>query len=173
MALQPVRSNAYSWGPGFAYEPTAAAVARELLQLGKRLNRPVTAQDFVAEARRQPGGALHQCLPWDADEVLAEQFRLIVAGSVIRHLRVSFVAEEARMVTLRAMVSVRLPGQRGYLPVTTVLSEPKLTAQMLTNAVNELRAFAAKYAHLLTATGASAIADQLVQALEAQLAAGP
>jgi hypothetical protein len=164
-------ANVISWNEGGPRPPVPAKVVmRELTRLSRRLNRNITPEDFV-EAARPPDSILHPCLPWGDAEELAEQLRLVIAGSIIRQLRISFIVEEQRTVVLRAMTSVRSGGARGYLATTKVLGEPELLQQMIDRAIAELESYLRRYATLLVAIGAAAAGDQLLTVLQSEIAA--
>jgi hypothetical protein len=160
---EPIGAATFSWAQGFRYAVPPARVVAEIAKIEKRINRPIEAADFV-EAARPKRNVLHSMLPWD-DATAADAMRLVVAGAIIRNLRVSFITPEARSVTVRAMVNVHVNGHRGYLPFTTVMAVPVLAGQMRDHALREFRQFVGKYTSILIAIGASEIADALLAKL--------
>jgi len=128
---------------GLKIDPQVAGEALEKLrkQHEGRLNPAV-----VVEAARDKDSPLHDQFDWD-DTVAAEKWRLEQAGYLLRVIvYVRDDMPDARPV--RAFVSIREDNKETYTSVTVAMSDPVLRAQVLQQALSELRAWQRKYADL-------------------------
>lgn len=105
--------------------------------------RPVDVLEFA----RDPETALHACFEWDDDKA-AHEFRLEQARKL---LRVYVTVEQGKSEPVRAYVSLKSDRQKeggGYRAITDVLSDDALRNQLLSDALDELRAVQSRYKHL-------------------------
>lgn len=105
----------------------------------------VTPERVVAFASN-PKTALHRRFVWDDTEA-AHQYRVFQARQV---LRVYVYVPEGQEKTVRAFVSLQTDRHIGvgYRHIEDVMSDPEMRAQLLDEALDELRVFQKKYRRL-------------------------
>ena len=106
----------------------------------------------VVEAARDKKSALHECFTWDDGEA-AHQYRLVEARNL---LRVYVVQEESVTENVRAFVSLttdRAQEGGGYRIMADVMSDDELRAQLLRDALVQLRNVQMRYKHLQQLAG--------------------
>lgn len=107
----------------------------------------VTAEEVVADAAR-PDSPLHACFEWD-DAKAAGLFRLEQARHLLRSVEVQLHTPAGNMRTVRgtACVTVQRDGQAvtAYVKMERALAEPELRAQVIATALNEAKAWSARY----------------------------
>lgn len=120
-------------------------VQEELATIQQQHGGLLRPADVVAFARN-PETALHHCFTWDDTEA-AEKYRLNQARAVIR-LSVTVVGEDADPV--RALVSLSSDRRSGggYRALVDVMSDEAQRAEMLADALNDLRILRRKYQRL-------------------------
>jgi hypothetical protein len=125
---------------------TNADRARELERV-RKANRGVLRPEDVVEAAKPKSSPLHECFTWD-DTSAAREHRLWQA----RHLiRVCVVMLNENPNPVRAYVSLmadRTAPRGGYRHVVEVMEDDEQRAQMMEEALDELRAFQSKYRRL-------------------------
>jgi len=118
------------------------AIRAELERL-KREGKILAAD--VVEAAKDEDSPLHDCFMWDNSEA-AHQYRLLQARNLIRVYVVEPKGEEGPVV--RAFVSLttdRVQPGGGYRAIADVMSDEELYAQMLHDAVVQMRNIQKKY----------------------------
>lgn len=127
--------------------PVSAQTAGEEFERIYRERGRLDPEDVVNESREE-GAPLHPCFEWD-DAVAAEKYRVTQAGNIIRALvAVDSTAEGAQTET-RAFVHV----QRDYHPISIVVNDTDMMAELLESAEKDLTAFQRKYSELKQLTG--------------------
>lgn len=109
----------------------------------------------ILDDSRPEGALLHPCFEWN-DEIAAEKYRLKQAGNIIRNLNIVHVddnQEPPKVLKLRAYVSTNNENEKAnYQPIIMALSDDVTRAQVMKNAVTELKRFLDKYKGMLTLT---------------------
>lgn len=107
--------------------------------------------EAVVEFAQNPETALHECFEWD-DGIAAHQWRLQQARMLIRIMVTTLPNEQ---VQIKAFVSLKPDRHEGtgYRSIVTVLSNDDLRAQMLQDALDEMRTFRKKYRNLRELVG--------------------
>lgn len=100
----------------------------------------------VVEFAKNPETALHARFTWEDTEA-AQRWRLHEAREVIR-VHVTVIGESAEPVRAYVSLSTDRRDGGGYRAVVDILESPEQHAQMVADALNELRAFKRKYDHL-------------------------
>lgn len=128
----------------------------------------LTPENVVKEAKRR-GSPLRDYFTWDDSEA-ARCWRIEQAKHLIRRVRV--VVIQGPQEPVRAFVNLtsdRKPGQGGvagdglYRPIERVLDDSALRAQLVEDAMHEMRAFKNKYARLTELNEVFAAMDQAIQ----------
>lgn len=132
----------------------APAIERDVLGELERIAKEgggILTAEAVVEAARDEDSPLHASFTWDNSEAAAK-WRLHQARNLIRvSVRYIQPIRGAEPVSVRAFVSLspdRSNEGGGYRLISSVLSCKESRAQMLADALAELRVFEAKYAHL-------------------------
>lgn len=159
----------YSWALGFNPPVAADRFAVAYRELGQQLGHAPEAADLVTAARAR-SHALHECFNWDRNAA-AEAHWIDQAGRLIRNLRITFTTSPAREMPMRALFRVAVDGEKTWAATGVVIAEPDLQQQVLRDILADLRAFLGKYAVFLTAIGAEAQAQALLDAVAAALPA--
>jgi hypothetical protein len=117
-------------------------IQKELEAIRKSHGGHLRPEDIV-EFARDKKTALHSRFQWD-DTDAAHQWRLQQARQIIR-VHVTVIQEDVGPV--RAYVSLKTDRHHkgGYRAMVDVLSDEEQYAQMLADALDELRTFRAKY----------------------------
>lgn len=115
-------------------------------ELQRLLSRDgILKPEAVVAAAENPKSALHSWFTWD-DTKAAHEYRLEEARRLIR---VQVVTLPHTETVTRAFVS--LPRDRrsgGYRPMVSVISDEEMRAEMLEDALDDAKAWRAKYATL-------------------------
>lgn len=123
-------------------------IQREVERLAK-LHRGKVTVHHILEAAAAEDSPLHDQFEWDDTEA-AQKWRLHQARQLL--LSISIVTPDGSGETIRAMVSLTSDrvggGGGGYRTVVSVLGSDEHYAQMLADALAELRVFQKKYAQL-------------------------
>ena len=129
----------YAWKMDGIFDCDANDVMSELERLGDHY----TLKDVVDLARDE-NTALHKCFEWD-DAIAAEKYRESQAGTVIR--MIVYVDQKTEEKTnIRAVVTTDI--RKEYSPTRLVMRNKSEYEALLDRAMNELRAFKAKYSML-------------------------
>ena len=123
-------------------------------------NGDLTSARFL-EASRPEDAPTHNLFEWN-DSIAAERYRLQQATIAINSVEVQIVNESnASVISQAAFVNVvskaparsgsfsKAPARSGsFTPIEVALSDENMRNVLLTNALNELRAFRRKYSQL-------------------------
>ena len=112
-------------------------------------NGGVLLPEKVVDAARAEEHPLHGSFEWD-DSVAGEQYRIHQARNIIR-VNVEVIGPKEKETEARVWVSLtpdRKEAGGGYREVVSVLSDKEMRAQMLADALAEMRTFEAKYARI-------------------------
>lgn len=126
----------YQWKIPVA--PVSAQTAGEELERLYRKHGKLDPADVVEESR-DASAPLHGCFEWN-DAIAAEKYRVHQAGDIIRALVISEDKEEESRDT-RAFVHVR----SDYHPISVVIDDAAMLAELLASAEKEMTAFQRKY----------------------------
>jgi hypothetical protein len=122
-------------------------ILRELRRIAAE-HRGVLLPEIVVAAARPTTSPLHNRFEWN-DSDAAHEYRLWQARHLIRevvvHLRVN---GEIKPVNVFVSLKPDREGEGGYREIVAVLENKDFRTQMLADALDELRTFQAKYAHL-------------------------
>lgn len=137
-----------SWKSGTRFPVQAQVAADTIKNLQQSLGRDsVTAKELLI-ASRDENAPLHNCFEWD-DCIAAELYRTEQARHLISSIVVEFVQDDKPPVTTRLFVNVQpvTPKQHGeFVTINVALDNDGYRAQVLKNALDELRNFQRKYA---------------------------
>ena len=133
-------SMAYQWRQGSRFSGDPQLVG-ETLERIRETTSGLTPENVVQAARRKDN-PLHGYFTWNNDEA-ARLHRKEEARLLIRSVTVTMGPSESS-APVRAFVAVGSADDK-YLSMQTVLGQPKLREQMLTQALAELRSFQVKY----------------------------
>lgn len=97
----------------------------------------------VVDKSRPESAPLHPCFEWD-DEVAAEKYREVQAGTLIRSITVVHETPTHEPVEVRAFVKPL----ETYAPIEVVINSEEQMSALLRSALAELKAFEKKYATL-------------------------
>ena len=116
--------------------------------------------DDVVEFAKDPSTALHGCFTWSDDEA-AKRWRLEEARTLIRCYVV--IEESAPRAPVRAFVSLRSDRAAGggYRKIADVLSDEQLHAQLMRDAIADLRAAQKRYSRLAELKAVFAALDKV------------
>jgi hypothetical protein len=149
---------------GVRLGPKRAKVVANAIRAIERKHGSVRPEQVV-EAAAVPESPLHNFFVWD-DSKAAHQYRLVQAAWLIRTVRVRVIgAAQSAPLTTRAFVRVSMPGTNGagaYVNVKTALSAPEWRAELLAQALSDLRAFRRKYAVLSELRAVFDAAEQVI-----------
>lgn len=127
--------------------PVKAQVAGEELERIKQKYGGI-APSFVVDESRTEDAALHKCFEWN-NEKAAERYRGVQAKEIIRSICVVKLDNEEVIEPTRAFVSVVDSQQEHkYISIKDAMSDKDYQKQVLSNALNELISFKAKYGNL-------------------------
>lgn len=132
------------------------AIRKELEQL--KSAGVIQPADVVARAS-DPASAMHNWFQWDDTEA-AQAYRLQQARQL---LRVFVTVETKDNKPVRAFVSLGTDryGEGGYRTMAEVLSDEEMRAQLLADAVKELRSAERKYRQLQELSGVWSALDEV------------
>lgn len=137
------------------------AVAKELNAIRRKTGGVLRPAEVVAWAREHPGSALHARFTWDDTEA-AERYRLWQARDVIASVRF----EPSAGTKVRAYVALTTDrGEESYRAVVDVLSDEEQRAQLLADALRDLKALRTKYAVLKELAGLDTTIAELRKAM--------
>lgn len=107
--------------------------------------------EVVVEAARDEGSSLHSSFPWD-DTTAAHAWRMHLARNLIR-VTITYVGEDR--VPCRVFVSLTTDREEGggYRTMAKVMGDDAQRAQLLQDALEEMRRFEVKYAALRELSG--------------------
>lgn len=123
-------------------------VVRELKRIA-RANDGLLVPELIVEHARPRKSPLHRFFVWD-DTDAAALYRVWQARQMLR-TSVIFAEINGDRRPIRVFVSLKSDREQeagGYREVVVVLNDPDLRQQMLKDALEELRTFELKYAHL-------------------------
>jgi hypothetical protein len=126
--------------------PDANVVGRHIEMLREKFKGEITPQDILEDARHD-NSPLHSFFEWD-DSAAAEHYRLQQARGLIRAVVAVYVRDDKPAVRTRAYVHVPEPSAPHYREATHAMSQAKTRKMVLDRAMNELRAWKAKYRDL-------------------------
>ena len=130
---------------------TPKQVVQELQRIAAKHDGILKAEDVVTEAKRK-SSPIHDQFTWDDSEA-GHQYRLWQARQLIR---CSVIMEQRTETQVRAFVSLspnRTEDGGGYKETVRVLSRKEDRAQLLADALAELKVFETKYRMLTELTG--------------------
>jgi hypothetical protein len=128
-------------------DPQAAGERLEAIR--KRHNGHLLPK-YVVDDARKPSSPLHDAFTWDDTEA-ADQYRLVQARYLIRHIVVVISEKNEPERTIRALVSIRGEDDNGstsYVAIDDAMRSKNLRAQVLQKAYDELIAWAERYRRL-------------------------
>ena len=132
----------YKWN-GFTFPVSAEKVGMELETL-EHEKGCVLPEDVVSRAKPKDS-VLHPLFEWN-DKEAAKEYRLHQARQVIRLLIVEDNSEKENPKKYRAFVNVSENRKKGvFINIKSALEDEETRAVVLGAALNELRAFKAKY----------------------------
>lgn len=136
-------------------------VLAELERIRERNGGTLTARAVVDEAR-DPDHPLHHRFEWD-DSVAAERWREDQAARLIRctYIEMKIEDESLRVRAFSNLSSDRKSEPGTYRATADVLSDAEMSAQLLQDAMWELKAFRRKYATLKALAPVFAVIDSL------------
>jgi hypothetical protein len=119
----------------------------ELIKIAKKHDGVLKAIDVIEEARDE-SSPLHSAFTWD-DSKAAHEYRLEQARRLIRVV-VQTVEFKQKSREIRVFVSLspdryNEDGGGGYRPMVDVLSNADMRAQLLTDALEDMRGFQDRY----------------------------
>lgn len=135
-------------GSRFA-DADAAIIGPRLIELSDSLERPVTPDDIVADAKAE-SSTLHPYFLWD-DAAAAEKYRIAQAQHMVRSINITVTGEGVEPITTRAFHVItahdeaRDDDMRGYHPTIRIMSDDALMAQVITRARQELDGWRRRY----------------------------
>lgn len=129
-------------------DPSQAGTVRDELMKIKDANGGALTPAAIVYAAADEAHPLHNRFQWD-DTVAAHKYRLGQARQLVRTVRVQFVDGRGEYQEVREFRSVRTPGQvtAVYKPLSEIVGDEVLTAQMLRQMDAEWRAFKRRYGH--------------------------
>lgn len=133
------------WRVGTRFTADAQKCADEISEICEDIGS-ASPRDILDKARNEDT-ELHKCFTWD-DSVAAERFRLIEAGTIVRHL---IIKEEGKPSDEDGedrppmRVFYKTTEDEGYKPTEMVVQKKDEYQALLSRAWDELRRFKAKY----------------------------
>lgn len=120
------------------------SVAEELERISRKHKGVLRPRDVVKFARN-PETALHEHFEWD-DTKAAEEYRLEQARRIIR-VQVVYLEEDSEPI--RAYASLQKDrGRDSYRPITRVMQDEEMRAELMEQALKEARAWMRRYEQL-------------------------
>ncbi len=101
---------------------------------------------IILDDGRSKDSPTHDYFVWN-DTIAAEKFRLSQAGKLLRSV-VYVSIDQPDAEPIRAFVKVEEDDESHFVTTAYAMSHANLRAQVLNNALNELKMFRSKYAHL-------------------------
>lgn len=140
----------FEFAEGARFQPGAVAdanmVGRHIEMLREKFKGELTPQDILDDARHD-NSPLHSFFEWD-DGAAAEQYRLQQARGLIRAVVAVYVREDKPAVRTKAYVHINEPSAPHYREATHAMSQQKTRKMVLDRALNELKAWKARYRDL-------------------------
>ena len=165
MSEKPIKK--VRWREGSHHKIDAKVAAAEVQRLMEEHGDKVEATD-VLEAAESPRNPLHPEFEW-SDTKAAREYRLEQARRLLRGIEIVYVRVEngKRTSTSFSFVSaVHNPDDVGahyYISTEDGMKQPDQRAEMLANALSELRAFLRKYAVLTELASVFSAIDKTVK----------
>ena len=132
----------YSWRKGYKYKVDANVVGKVLEKIERR-NGSVTTKAFLEESRSKKCPT-HFMFEWD-DTIAAEKYRLSQAAMIINQIE---CVVEGVSDPVPAFVNVKVKSVKKsavFINIETAIADDEMRAQLLQNALRELKAFEKKY----------------------------
>ncbi len=116
---------------------------------------------IVVSASKRKRSSMHALFHWDDDKEAAHLGRLEIARQLIKSIKITNVKipDQDGEITVRAYHGIGT----GYASLHDVIGKEELNAIVLANALKDLRAFKAKYAHLKALTGLIKEIDRAIE----------
>lgn len=153
------RQGRASFAEGFRVKGiTPAALHRHIEAVEAQHGHKATAPEILDSARPS-NSPVHHLFEWD-NEVAGEEYRLEQARYLLRAVVVSYYIEKTQR-TVEVRAHIFSPREKAYLSIKTVLTNEDRRAEMLAQALKELRAWQAKYRVLHELTSVFQAIDDL------------
>ena len=150
----------FTFKPSSRLSPSqATTVGKFLIELQERSGSDELKPKDVLEAARDVASPIHEYFTWD-DGKAAEKQRLSEAAYLLRSIQIEYVdlGPDRRAGTMRMLVNLkrdplddgehRVPSDRVYLPMVSVLEDPARRHQLLMDALDQALQFQARYEHI-------------------------
>ena len=98
----------------------------------------------IVDDARDPKSPLHEYFDWD-DSSAAEKYRLLQAGNLVRSIQVVVVDDDGKHQPTRHYLHVEIEQVPQYVPLLEVARNPTLSAQVLTDARNQLEGWKRRF----------------------------
>lgn len=150
----------WAYRDGFARPVPAQVVGDELARIETRDGRVKPA--VVVDEARPEEAALHPCFEWD-DEAAAEAHRRAQARQLIRctyAVEVRPSGESSKRLNFVSHLD-RETADRGYRSAGALMVEEQARADVLAEAITQLRAWRQRYAHLAELAGVLQAIDRI------------
>lgn len=139
-------SMVYSWKIPI-YPKVSPQKAGEHIEELEKEHGEITPKILLDDSRPKDA-VLHPCYEWD-DATAAEKYRLYQSKQIIGNL-VTVRVDQQPLEPVRAFVSIKERNESAsYVTTAKALSDEKTKAQVISNAMQELRMFEAKYRGLI------------------------
>lgn len=157
-----MRVQGYRLRDGFRLNGDVQKIGERLGAL-KNEEGELTPTQIVHDARKK-SSPMHGCFEWEDSEA-ARLYRLEQARYLLRSIEVIYEGTEKEEVITVAFVNLRErgPTTEPYQYIGTVLTDEKKREQLVKRALEDLRAFRAKYGHLKELSSIFAEVDRLSQ----------
>jgi len=132
----------YKWHEGSRYSGRVSVVGQELEKLRRR-NNGIASPKAVVRSAKNKKSPLHRYFEWD-DTAAAEKWRLEEARNLVQSVEVVF-GDNPKGKPTRAYVSIIKGGERGYMDISDVMTDPELREQLLAQALSEADSYRSKY----------------------------
>jgi flagellar motility protein MotE (MotC chaperone) len=135
----------YYWRVGARIKLDPQKAGEHLLRLTTRHNGSLSAGQVLEEGR-DPDNFFNTHFEWD-DSAAAEKHRLDQARQLLNCI---VMVDEAKKIVepTRVFVSLKTIERQAYIPLMTIMTDPKLRQATLDQALRELERFKEKYRHL-------------------------
>ncbi len=160
-----------TYGRASLSKKVAQIVGETMLDLGWA-KRPVEKHELL-EVARSESHPLHNEFEWD-DSVAGEKYRLSQAAHMIRNVQIVPITDEVKGPPCRAgmdVVRVEPSGEqrRGFMFTPSVMSDEKLSDQVVQNALSALKTWNRLYKDYAKLKKAASVVAQLIESLESEL----
>jgi hypothetical protein len=163
MNKKPIKE--FRWREGSHHKVEAKVAAAEVQALLDKKGDKVEASDVLASAA-SPRSPLHPEFEWD-DTKAAREHRLLQARNLLNAIKVIYVTVEhgePKSIEYSFVSAIQNTDEGGqahyYISTEEGLKKPDQRAEMLENALSELRAFRRKYAVLTELASVFAAIDK-------------